>query len=115
MCMGNNSLSVKENNIFSKIKCFLKSLFYKEQKNEEKVVENEIKTENNNSFLEEIKSQTNVENAGKEDAIKDIVNTVEKNPETLNKLSMKQLKYVNKYYDKELEEVDKKINKLKKN
>jgi len=28
---------------------------------------------------------------------------------------MKQLKYVNKYYDKELEEVDKKINKLKKN
>jgi len=113
--MGNNSLSVKENNIFSKIKCFLKSLFYKEQKNEEKVVENEMKIENNNSFLEEIKSQTNVENAGKEDAIKDIVNTVEKNPETLNKLSMKQLKYVNKYYDKELEEVDKKINKLKKN
>ncbi len=103
-------------NLFSKIKLFFKSLFYKETKKveePEKII-NET-NQNKTSFIENLVNQTDIDNACEKDALEYIVEEIENNPASLDNLSTEKLEDINNYYDKKIQEVDKELCKLKNN
>ena len=123
--MNNNLPSIVREDTFL-VKClnFIKSLFKKKEKNIYiKYINNSDKEDN--PFLKEkyrIKefSQMNdsdkinekiIEEKKEKDEITEMIQMVEENPETLDKLEIQQLKKINNYYTNQIEECKKKIEK----
>lgn len=117
--MENNNLlpAKKQNGFLSKIKIFFKSIIGKKSEKEQYYDEN---VEQNNAdimeskFLDSLKENTDIESASKKETIEYIVDTIEKNPQTLSNLTTEQLEDVNEYYTEKIEKVDEEITKLKK-
>ena len=76
----------------------------KRDKFKERFVVNDIK-EANDELLKKMQE---------EKRMNEIINMVDNNPQMLNNLSITKLEKINKLYDKKIEELDKKIEKLKK-
>ena len=96
-------------NIIENIKKFFNNIFGKKQK---------MLTQANSEIQENttpVKSNLEVmrENAYKENKVKEIIDITEKNPELLENLSIKQLKVIDGYYDKSLEEINQKLIKFR--
>ena len=119
--MNNKSLIEYKTSLISKIKMFFKSLFGKkdisisEDKNINNSVVNNIKEK---SFLDDIKIENidvnnTVEKLNKENERKEFLEMIDGNREALNKLSIAQLKKLDKYYDRIIEENQLKIKKAK--
>ena len=119
--MNNKSLIEYKPSLISKIKMFFKSLFGKkdisisEDKNINNSVVNNIKEK---SFLDDIKIENidvnnTVEKLNKENERKEFLEMIDGNREALNKLSIAQLKKLDKYYDRIIEENQLKIKKAK--
>lgn len=117
--MNNKSLIEYKPSLISKIKMFFKSLFGKkdiiipEDKNINNTVVNNVKEK---SFLDNIKIDNvdvnnTVEKINKENEREKFLEMIEGNREALNKLSIAQLKKLDKYYDKIIEENQLKIQK----
>lgn len=114
--MNNKSLIEYKPSLISKIKMFFKSLFGKndiiipEDKN---INNNVINNAKEKSFLDDIKIDNNdvnniVENINKENEREKFLEMIDGNRDALNKLTIEQLKWLDKYYDTIIEE-----NKLK--
>ena len=110
----NNSLVlIEEKSVFGRIKKFFRIMF---GKNKIDITAEAVKQEepiSTNTFSQDLKLETTLEEANKKDKLEDIISIVEKEPQTLDKLSIEKLKVIDEYYDKKIEEVDKKITKLK--
>ena len=112
--MNNKSLIEYKPSLISKIKMFFKSLFGKkdiiipEDKNINNTVVNNVKEK---SFLDDINVNNTVEKINKENEREKFLEMIEGNREALNKLSIAQLKKLDKYYDKIIEENQLKIQK----
>ena len=113
--MNNKSLIEYKPSLISKIKMFFKSLFGKKDIiiPEDKTVVNNVKEK---SFLDDIKIDNvdvnnTVEKINKENEREKFLEMIEGNREALNKLSIAQLKKLDKYYDKIIEENQLKIQK----
>ena len=120
--MNNNLPSIVREDTFL-VKClnFIKSLFKKKEKNI--YINNSDKEDN--PFLKEkyrIKefSQINdsdkinekiIEEKKEKDEITEMIQMVEENPETLDKLEIQQLEKINNYYTNQIEKCKKKIEK----
>lgn len=120
--MNNNLPSIVREDTFL-VKClnFIKSLFKKKEKNI--YINNSDKEDN--PFLKEkyrIKefSQMNdsdkinekiIEEKKEKDEITEMIQMVEENPETLDKLEIQQLEKINNYYTNQIEKCKKKIEK----
>ena len=63
----------------------------------------------------EEKNKEVYKNRNEEQAINEIIDMVDKKPEFLDNLSTSELKKINRIYDKKIEELKIKIDKLKKN
>ena len=114
----NNSLLVKEDDGFlKKIKRFFKNLLkrnnIKESNTElEYSNTNEIKN-SNEDFSHNLSEQTNIEEIRKKEKIQEIIDIIEKEPKTLDNLTIDKLKIIDNYYDEKIQEADEKIKKLK--
>lgn len=96
-------------NIIENIKNFFNNIFGKKQKmlpeSNSEIIEKSVQTKSDIDVMRE--------NAYKENKVKEIVDITEKNPELLENLSIKQLKVIDDYYDKSLEEINQKLAKFK--
>ena len=96
-----------------KLKFFFLNIFVKKDTNVNfKNTENNVENFNNN-FSEILKEETVLEAANKKDKIGEIISIVEKEPKILDNLNIEKLKVIDNYYDKKIEEVNTKINRLK--
>ncbi len=104
-----NKLPIKKsNNIFIKIKRFIINFFKKEQQMQCQQEEKEL-INRNNEFQESIKSKI-MENEAMEkidiqNKKNDLLEKIARNTELLNYLSMKELIYLDKIYQEELEKM----------
>lgn len=115
--MVNNNLlpSEKPKGVWSKIRFAFYSIFNKSSKEKHLFEETNKKisdTSSNFNFLESLKNETESENLGKEETLEYIVDSVEKDPQVLDKLPIEQLEDINKYYDEKLLSVKREISKL---
>ncbi len=105
----------QENKFVSKIKKFLKNLFFKEDKLKQKIVESEKEVkyeEAKGKFDEKIIVEIN-DNVLKEYRKREFIEEIEDNLELIDKLSIERLEQLNEYYDKIIGEYKVKISKLK--
>ena len=100
--------------LLDKLKRMFKSIFNKKN-NTPQDFNDSIETKTRNTmepnFMESLKEKTDIE--CEKETLECIIDNVEKNPQELNTLTIEQLEEVNEYYDKEIEKVEQKINKLK--
>lgn len=116
--MSNKEMVVYKESLITKIKKFFKNLFGKDTQENDTIQavvetkEQEVKTDEKKAeFLNDLKVDTKkIDVATKRRAF---LEKVEGNEEELNKLSMKDLEKLEKYYDKIIEQNNEKIKKLK--
>lgn len=115
-----NKLLPRSENIFSRIKRFIKKFICKNTTSDNSVVTNEKKKvldtkKNNNNFEKLIKVDFNdLKVDMKNMDLDEYLENIEKNPQYLKKLSVDRLLILKEYVNKELEKYNAKIESLKK-
>ncbi len=91
---------MQKNNLITRIKQFFRKLFYKKEKNTKK--EEMIETIKQNDFRESIETQ--VKNNYLKEEKKQLIESIEKNPNLLYNLSLSRLENLENYYDELIEQ-----------
>lgn len=108
----NNKLpiEVKKDNLFTRLFRFLKSVFKKKEEND--VIKENKELDNNITFkeknLEELKFET-ITKRNPQKVIEEIIQIVEKNPDTLEKLDITKLEIIDMYYKRKIAECKRKL------
>lgn len=114
--MSDLPIEIKKENIFKKFFKFVKNIFKKEPKVQNETVEEEYiipkerkvtelyKVDN----LDEITSSV-IEENNKKIKMQEIIDIIEKNPSTLEKLDIAKLEIIDNYYKEKIDEYKKKL------
>ena len=111
----NNKLpiEVKKDNLFTRFFRFLKNIFKKKDKTdiiqENKVVDNNITLKENN--LEELKTES-ISKRNPQKVIEEIIQIIEKNPDTLESLNIAKLEIIDMYYKRKIAECKRKLKRI---
>lgn len=111
----NNKLpiEVKKDNLFTRLVRFLKSVFKKKDKTD--IIRENEELDNSTAFkeknLEELKFETIVKR-NPQKVIEEIIQIIEKNPDTLEKLDITKLEIIDMYYKRKIAECKRKLKRI---